>query len=71
MRRKVARVSASASFLRWDLRFYDPTVYTPVAQIQLDIQYIFNPGSRDRQPERSHTEDQERTVIGLDTNITF
>ena len=27
--------------------------------------------SRDRQPERSDTEDQERTVIGLGTSITF
>ena len=38
---------------------------------QPDIQHIFNPGSRDRQPERSDTEDQERTVIGLGTSITF
>jgi hypothetical protein len=41
----VARVSDSASFLRWDLRFHDSMVYTPVRADSVRQPVYLNPGA--------------------------
>ena len=44
---------------------------TPWWQIQPDMQYVFNPGRRHRQPQRPGQRVGNELVLGVRTNILF